>query len=291
MELLPWYVYALSGAFVVAVAAVLEKKILEKEEPVHFSFAVTLVGGVLSLPFLAFVPWHELSLTELSLIAVITAASACSFWLVAKATKVLDAGEISVLLATTPAAIALFAYVFLGEALSQEQVIALLCILAGLFILELPHVIQIFRRRRLFELFFMGMTGVAILIYAGTALIDRIALTTFGIHPLHFIVLTQTMSMLIFGIIELCLGRGRGIALSPFVRSPIKVVAVATLLFLSRVLYAQAIALVYVALAAALKRTGAVFTIILSGAFLKEQGIGRKLVSVLLVILGALLLV
>ena len=53
MELLPWYVYALSGAFVVAVAAVLEKKILEKEEPVHFSFAVTLVGGLLSLPF----PW------------------------------------------------------------------------------------------------------------------------------------------------------------------------------------------------------------------------------------------
>lgn len=286
--LFPWYVYALSAAFVVAVASVLEKKILDREAPVHFSFAVTVVGGILSVPFLFYLPWETLTLYELSLIGVVSAASASAFWLVAKATKVLDAGEISALLATTPAAIALFAFLFLGEALTPIQTLGMVLVIAGLLVLEFPHLMQMFRRKKLGELFFIALIGVAVLVYAGTALIDRVALTTFGIHPFHFIVLTQSMSMVVFGFVELVVSRGSLAAFGPFLRSPIKVLSVAVLLFLARVFYAQAIALVYAALAAALKRTGAIFTILLSGAFLKEKGLARKLAAAVAIVLGAI---
>lgn len=286
--LFPWYVYALAAAFVVAVASVLEKKILTDEQPVHFSFAITVVAGLLSFPFLFFIPWETLSPYELSLIGVVSAASACAFWLVAKATKVLDAGEISALLATTPAAIAVFAFLFLNEALTPLQTGGIFLVIAGLLILELPHLAQMFRRKKLGELFFMGLIGIAVLVYAGTSLIDRVALTTFGIHPFHFIVLTQSMSMVVFGFVELVVSRGSLAAFGPFLRSPIKVLSVAVLLFLARVFYAQAIALVYAALAAALKRTGAIFTILLSGAFLKEKGLARKLAAAVAIVLGAI---
>lgn len=287
----PWYVYALGAAFVVAVAAVLEKKILSEETPVHFSFAITVVGGLLSVPFLFFLPWEALSLYELSLIGVVAAATACAFWLVAKGTKVLDAGEISALLATTPAAIALFAFLFLGEALTRIQTLGILLVVSGLLVLELPHLVQMLRRKNLRELFFIGLVSVAVVVYACTSLIDRVALTTFGIHPFHFIVLTQTMSMLIFAFVELAVSRGSLAAFGPFLRSPIKVLSVAILLFLSRVFYAQAVALVYAALASSLKRTGTIFTILLSGAFLKEKGLPRKLVAAAAIVLGAIALI
>ena len=288
---LPWYVFALSAAFILAVVAVLEKKTLANESPLHFSFAVTVVGGLLSTPFLFFIPWEALSLSELLVLVAATCANVTGFWLVAKATKVLEASEVSVLLSTTPAAIALFGFLFLGEMLSAEQTLGILFIVLGLMVLELPHLFQTLRRKKLREFVFVGIVGIAIVIYAASSVIDRVVLTTFGITPFHFIVFVQAMSMVVFALIELVASRGSLLAFGPFLRSPVKVLAVALLLSLSRVMYAQAVSLVYAALAASVKRTGALFTVLLSGALLKEQGLIRKLAAVLLIIAGAITLI
>lgn len=95
-------------------------------------------------------------------------------------------------------------------------------------------------------------------------------------------------NMLLLGFV---LRRHGQASLSALRTSPRKVLIVASLLFVSRVLHAQAISLAFVALASGLKRVGAIFTILLSGAFLHESGLLRKLLAASLVVSGAISLV
>jgi len=289
---LPWYVFALAAAFIVAVSAVIEKKTLAVEDPLHFSSATVVVGGVLSLPLLFFVSWTSLSFYEYAVLYVIASIGMLSFFLVARSMKVLEAGEVSALLAVTPAAVALGAYLLFREALTLSQIGAIGLIILGLLVLEAPHLYAFVRRTAQGKhLMYVMATFLAVLTYTASSLLDRVALTTFSVDAISFIALVQTMGMINFLILGLLLRRHGQVSLKALRTSPWKVLTVALLLLCSRILHAQAVSLAFVALASALKRTGAIFTIILSGTFLHETGIVRKLAAASLIVIGAILLV
>lgn len=289
---LPWYVFALGAAFVVAVSAVIEKKTLEKEDALHYSSATIVLGGLLSLPFLFFVEWSSLSWGELLFLYVIATLTSVSFFLVARSMKALEAGEVSTLLALTPATVAIAAFIIFGEALTSLQVLGLGLVVIGLLILEFPYLIALLKKTKdRVHVFYVGCALLAVGVYTASSLLDRVALTTFSVSSLSFIVITQTMCMANMLLLGFVLRRHGQASLSALRTSPRKVLIVASLLFVSRVLHAQAISLAFVALASGLKRVGAIFTILLSGAFLHESGLLRKLLAASLVVSGAISLV
>lgn len=289
---LPWYVYALGGAAVVAISSILEKDVLKHEEPAHFSSAVAFVGAIISIPFLIVAPWSTLTFLELSAIYVISFLSIGAWFSVAYAVKRLDVGEVSALLAVVPAATAVLAYILLGEALLPLQVMGLLAVVGGLLVLEAPHLrgvlMKVRNRSHTLGVIFILL---AISLYAIGSIVDRVVLSRFLVDPITFVALAQAMSFANALVLESVLTKRAPTFLTLFKSAPLRTTTIGVLVSLSRVMHAQAIALAFVALAGALKRTGALFTIVLATIFLKEKGSIRKLCAAGLILAGVCALI
>lgn len=287
---LPWYVFALSGAFFVALSGVLEKHTLKHEEPLHFSGATALMGGIFSLPVLFFVDWSSITPHTYVWLYAISLTSVAAFWIVATVVKKLDAGEVSTILALTPAVTALLAYGFLGEVLNPQQIGGILIIVLGLVALEAPYLKTLLSKvvGQRAHLITVALALLAVLLYALGSLLDRFVLTNFSLNAIEFIAITQVMLVGTFLMLELIFRKKGNSMFSTLKRSPLKVAGVAALLFVSRMLHAQAISMVFVALASALKRVGAIFTILLAGSLLKEKDGLRKLLAASLILAGVM---
>ena len=288
--LIPWYGYALLGALFVAVSSILEKKVLAHHEPMHLSGSVAVVGGVLSLPLLLLVDWATITPPLLGLIYCISLLSAVAFCITAYAMRKLDAGELSPILALVPAATAVFASLALGEYLTLQDAAGLFVVVGGLMMLELPALVALRRKALKKKAGALMLAFLAVFVYAVSSVLDRVVLGIGNVRALDFIVLTQTGTLITFIVYDLVRHKKDRFLMSSLTREPGKVAAIAALLFLSRIFHAQAISMAYVALASALKRSGAIFTVLLAGTILKEKGTMHKLAA-LLVILGGVLLI
>lgn len=288
---LPWYVFALLGALLVGLAGTLEKKVLVREAPMHFSLASSALIGVLSLPFLPFVAWEQLSTGILLALYALSVISFTSFCLVAFALKRLEAGEQGLLLALSPAVTALAAFAILGETISVHASLGIGLIVAGLILLELPHLRTFFSGlENKSKLLALVATGVAVGLYAVGSLSDRALLAGYGVRPLDLIVVTQVFILVNGAVLWAFLRRHQSLSLS-FEGQTLGVTGFAVLLFGARLCYAFSVASVFVALAVALKRMSVIVTIFSANAYLHERALGHKLIVAGLMLAGGLLIV
>lgn len=289
---LPWYVFALAGAFFIALASVLEKKVLQHDEPIHFSGSSVVVASVLSLPFLFFVQWSSFTPYIFVLLYSISVLAAIAFVLIAVSLKNMDAGEQSVILAITPLVTAFFAFFVLDESLSPRALLGIVFVVCGLIVLEAQILFQKSHSRIFFKKFVpVGLALLAVVVHAASAMIDRIVLREGVISALDFIVVIQIFMLINFVAISFVRGKHDHFLDGSFMRNPLKLLLFSVLIFLSRVTYAQSASMVYIALTAVLKRTGALFTIVLGGAYLKEKHLGQKLLAGALMLLGVLFVI
>lgn len=288
---LPWYVFALLGALLVGLAGTLEKKVLVRDAPMHFSLMSSALIGVLSLPFLPFVAWDTLTPPILLALYGLSVTSFTGFFLVALALKRLEAGEQGLLLALSPVFTAGAAFLVLGETLSLSASLGIALIVIGLVVLELEHVQTILRglgdKAKTLALL---ATLVALTLYAVGSIADRALLTTYGVRPLDLIVVSQVFILGNVALLWTFLRRSQTLAFS-LNGQPIGITSFATLLFVARLCYAFSVANVFVALAVALKRMSVVVTIFSANAYLHERALGHKLIVAVLVIAGGLLVV
>jgi drug/metabolite transporter (DMT)-like permease len=283
MPELPWYVFALLGAFIVSLAVIFEKRALRHDEPLHFSASATILVGLLSVPFLFFVDWAALTPEILGFLYAISILSTIAFCLVTFSLKRLEAGEQSLILALTPAVTAVFALFLIGEALSVNGYLGILLVVLGLITLELPSLKTAAFHKKMGA---VALTVLVVFMYAGSAVLDRVVLGGYGMNPIDMLVLTQVGQMINITIYGLFRGKHDRIFTSSFMRQPGKVTAFSVLMFLSRITYVEAVSVAAVALVAALKRTGALFTVVMARAYLNERGMGHKLVAGIIILLG-----
>lgn len=287
---IPWYVFALLSAFFVALASVIEKKVLVHDEPMHFSLSAVVILGILSLPFLFFIPWNNLTLEMLGTIYLISILAFVAFALVAYSLKRLEAGEQSLILATTPVVNAFFAYVAIAEELTRYAFLGLCLIVAGLIVLELPRLKG--RTSTLKAKFApIGLSFLAVCVYAGSAVLDRVVLKTHLVSAFDFIMLTQSFMLLNVLVIYGVQGKITKDILTSFFKKPFHLAFFSLSMLMSRLLYAQSVSMAYVALTAVLKRTGALMTIFMARSYLHEKHLGHKLLAGAIVILGVLLVI
>lgn len=289
---LPWYVYALLGAFFVALASVLEKKILLHDDPLHYSGSVATVVGVLSLPLLFFVEWSSLSPLSFGFMYIISLLAMGGFYLTSHAMKGLHAGELSIILSLTPAVTALFAFLFLAESLTERAFVGVIVIVLGLIVLELPSLwktrhAQGFTRK----IKYLIAAGLGIGIYAVSSVFDRIVLGHHGVPVFDFLAIVQSVSLFNYLVFSFVREKQDHVLTASFFKQPIKITVISLCIFASRVMHANAISLAYVALASALKRTSTLFTIVLAKSYLHERGVGHKLLAAFIIILGVLLVI
>lgn len=289
---IPWYAFALAGAFFIALVSVFEKKVLIHEDPLHFAGSTTFIVGLLSFPFLFFVDWESITLASFLAIYAISLLAAIAFYTTTVAMRGLEAGELSIILALTPAATAVFAFFTLGEALSSKSLLGIGIIIFGLVVLEFPSLWKSRASKRFSKkIHYILIAFFSIFVYATSAVLDRVVLGHAGVRPIDFLAIVQVLALFNFTIFSFFRPVRERTLTKTFMHAPLKMIGISVLLALSRLMYSHAVSITYAALASVLKRTGALFTIVLARSYLKEHGLGHKLFVASIIILGVAVIV
>jgi len=292
-----WFELAFVSAFFSAAAAILQKKVLSRLQPLTFSLAVSIPVLISTLVFLPQLQLQAVSLQTLLTFSFKTVLSTLFFLSVMYSLKNNEISSALPLLALTPGLVAVTAFIFLGEALTSNEIIGLLCMLAGPFILEAdtlhsitaPFKSLLTTRSRRFILVALALSVVS-------TVLDKYFLKT-KLTPPNLLVIQHVLMVGLYIILFAGASALKKIdwrhelqqLSSRTVISLVSIIGVITLVYRAAQIYATKMA-ASVALVLAVKRLSVVFAVILGGRLLKEPSLFRKSIAALIIAVGTLLI-
>jgi transporter family protein len=285
-----WFTYALFSALFSAFAAILQKVVLKKIDAISFTFIITVINVVFISVYICFVGFPELSNKEILILLIKTILGAFAFLFVMLSIENFELSSVLPILAFTPAFVALFAFILLGEAISYIKLIGMFVMLIGIYIVENSdhHLLQplkyLFGKSKSRYILF------ALLLFTISSVLDKLLIGTYKINPTDFIVLQQLLALPVFALIFLFYSKKKSIKLFRSKELILMLLIISVLTLLYRFLYVKSLQFGAVALALTVKRFSVVIAVALSGKLLKEQNIRRKVVAALLIIAGSFLL-
>ncbi len=288
-----WYVLALISALFSAFAAILEKKILFKQHPISFTFILSLFNLALASLFLSSFDISSIALSPLLVLLLKSVLNAIAFLMVMYAIKNLELSECLPLLVLTPGLIAIFGFIFLGEALTLMQISGLVLLIAGIYVLGLEDKQKLFEPfKKLVKIKAYRFIFLALVLFTATSLMDRFILTRQKLVPEAFMFYQHLFFAAIFLIIFLfskdkIVNFRKNIKLS---WSLIISLAVITIIYR----YTEILAVKgapATALAIVLKRLSVLFAVIIGGRLFNEKHLIRKAIATVILIAGAVLIV
>ncbi len=286
-----WYLLALWSAVFSAAAAILEKKILFKQKALSFSAVLALFNLVLAIPFFFFVDFSVLTSSGLSVLFFKSLLGATAFLCIMQAIKNLELSKALPLLVLTPGFVALGAFIFLGESLSIFQILGMILLLSGTYILQL-------RPRQKFFDTLKSLTEskgnyyiiLAIILFTLTSILDKTILKGFKVPVNAFIGFQHLFLAIIFLGFLLLSGKLKEL------KYPIKhswplisLLAIFTITY--RFTQISAIKIAPVALVLSLKRISVFFAVVIGGRIFKERNMLRRDIATAIMVIGAVLII
>jgi len=283
-----WVVFALLSALFLSFADIFKKKVLFKEHAMEFSTVLSIFSFIIVLFLLPFVNF-DISRNILGLIYVVSVISTAGLLLMNKAIRHLEISEVEPLLNFSPAFLFILAYIYLGERLGASQILGIILLIVGAYVLESDHKLKTFLSpfKKLLASKYLFYVFLVIIMYSFSAIFDKIILTNidkfsyiffvFGFRALNFIVL-----MIIF--YDGIKGIKHGVNKAGF---PIAIISF--LLFFSLMSYYSAISIAFVSLVIPIKRLSTLFSTAVGGELFHDHGLKYKIVACLIMILGAVL--
>ena len=292
-----WWLLALISALFSAFAAILEKKILFKEKVIEFTFVLAFFNAVISSLFLFFTDFTKITTISLFILLVKSLFNAAAFIFVMYAIKDLELSSALPLLVLTPGIVAIFAFLFLGEVISFLNILGLIALTFGVYILNIKDHQRIVDP---FTVFFKSrgyrfVTG-ALLLFTLTSLTDRFLLTKTTL-PTQAMMAFQHLFFGVFFFVLLLLARPNFKELKESLRKTL--ICSGLLIFilsLFTILYRYTEILSIkgtksVALSLILKRVSVFFAVIIGGTLFNESNLLRKSIATIILITGAVLVV
>ncbi len=288
-----WFILAFISALFSALSAVSEKKVLFRISALDFSFVVSVITLLFSLPF--FIPVH---LSELSSIAIIillfkTILSALAFLCVMFSIKKLEISEALPLLALTPGLVAIAGVIFINDILSTIEWIGILMMVIGAYVLELrknsKNILE--PLRALFRFSKYSYVFTALILFTVTSLFDRVLLKGYNLPPYTFMAFQQLFYALFFAVIVLVNQKG---LIKQVKRINIKtfylIIAISFFTVIYRYTQIEATKLAPVALVLSVKRLSILIAVVAGGKLFSEEYLYRRIAAVILILAGAILL-
>lgn len=287
-----WFLVALLSSFLSAFAAITQKKVLFKLNPVEFSFQLAVVNLVLSIPFFFFINYETINSYNLFILLVKSVIGVLAFLCVMTALKNLQISNALPLLALTPGLVAVFAYLFLGESLKTFEVIGLISLIVGTYILESKNLKEIlFPLNVFFKSKYHHYILAALLLFTASSVMDKLLLIKLNFTPVSLTAFQHLYFAILFLIIFL-------ISEKKFDRNKlfankkdylwITLISVLTLGY--RFTQVVSISMSSVALTLAVKRTSVLWATIIGGKIFKDSNLVKKIIAVLFILLGAILI-
>lgn len=286
-----WFIIALISAVLSATASIFEKNILFRLAALEFSFMAAVLTLLFSIPFFFVIDYASLQFDSLVILYIKSILGALSFWCVMLALKNMELSGALPLLVLTPGIVAIFAFLFLGEALSNFEIIGMILLLVGTYILERrgkdflePFKVFIKSKNHHYIVF-------ALLLFTVTSIADKWLLRDFRLEPNAFIPFQHLFLAINFLIIVLVTES----SLLNKIRthsSDIWLFVIAVSIFTVGYRWSQieAVKMAPVALVLTVKRSSVFFATIIGGKIFNEHHLLRKAIATLIMIGGAVIM-
>jgi len=287
-----WFFIALSSAFLSAFAAITQKKVLFNLGALEFSFLLSIVNFLLSIPFFFFIDYQTINSTNLLVLFIKSFIGVGAFLCVMISLKNLEISNVLPLLALTPGFVAIFAFIFLGESLKSIEVIGLVFLIAGTFILENKNSKNFFIT---FSVFFKSkyhrIILLALLLFTASSILDKFLLIRLNLSPLSLTAIQHIYFVFLFSLLYLFF-KNKENAASIKIRKEnlgwILLISIITIGY--RYTQLLAVSLASVALVLAIKRTSVFWATVIGGKIFNDKDLLKRSVAAILILIGTILI-
>lgn len=289
-----WYWLALISALLSAIAAVMQKKVLGNISALKFTVIVSTFIALFSTVLISYLNFSAASSASIIILFLKSIINATAFLCIMTALKNLEISRSLPLLAASPMVVALLAFIFLGEALTLPEVLGMLLIVGGTYVLELKKNETITVPFRVFiDSKYHRLILLALGLMSVSAVIDKLLLGKYKLPPLTFLIIQNYFFLIIFFIYWRFhkMKNKKEILFSGIPRSVltlIMIIAVVTIGY--RWTQIESTKLAPVGLVISLKRLSVLFAVIIGAKLFKEENYLRKVLATSLIVAGALMI-
>ena len=180
-----WFAVALISALLSAFAAITQKKVLFNLGALEFSFLLSIANLVFSIPFFFFIDYNTINILNLSILLAKSVIGVAAFLCVMIALKNLEISNALPLLALTPGFVAVFAFLLLGESLKTVEVIGLMFLIVGTFILESKNLKEfVFPFNVFLKSKYHRYIILALFLFTASSILDKLLLIKLNLSPI-----------------------------------------------------------------------------------------------------------
>ncbi len=284
-----WFWIAFISALLSAAAALMQKKVLIEIDPLNFSFLVSALTAIFSLPFVATIDFASVKIVTILILFGKSILNAMAFLCIMTALKHLEISRALPVMAISPMVIAVLAFIFLGESLKPLEIAGIVLISIGTYSLELkkgegvlyPFSVLAGSKHHRYLLTALALISIS-------SVIDKALLSNFKLPPVTFLVFQNFFFFVIFFVIVLITGKGRSFAVNKNVLILIVVIAVVTVLY--RWAQIEATKIAPVGLVISVKRLSVLFASIAGAQLFKEGDYVRRAIATILIVGGAMMI-
>lgn len=285
-----WFTLAFISALLSACAAIMQKKTLLRQGALKFSFLLSLMNLMLSVPFLFITRFSSLTPFVLFILFSETVLSAASFLFVMLSLKNLEISKALPLMVLSPGLAALISFFLMGETIRGRQLSGLFLLALGCLVLEIKEEGNFSENvRSMISLKNKPYVFCAMILMAISSVADRFLLKNYGLHPDDFMFFKQLFYAIDYSLILLLFPRSGQKSL-PQGRVCLAIFFIAILTLTYRYAQLSATAMAPVALVLAIKRTSVLFATIIGGRMFHEHFLLKRTLATILLVAGAILI-
>ncbi|MGE5621096.1 MAG: EamA family transporter [archaeon] len=283
-----WFLLAFISAVFSAMAAISQKKVLFKIEGLEFSFLVSLVSLLFSVPFLVLTDYNTLQPLNLLILFLKTIPGTAAFLLVMLSLKNLEISKALPLLALTPGLVAVFAFLILGDQLSLAETGGIVLLFTGTYLIETRP------GQKIFDPFITIIKSKkyhyvlgALLLFTATSITDRWLLGRYKLMPDAFMGFQQLFTAFnFFMVVSFIKKRPFHVmrSVDPSLWKWIAFIALLTIVY--RYTEILAVKSASVALVLAVKRISVFIAVVIGGRLFKESSLLVRAAATVIIIAG-----
>lgn len=287
-----WFLVALLSSFLSAFAAITQKKVLSNLKPLEFSFYLSLVNLLFSIPFFFFIDYQTINSQNLSILFIKSLIGALAFLCVMTALKNLQISNALPLLALTPGFVAVFAFLILGETLKLYEILGLISLILGTYILESKSLKEVLIPFSVFiKSKYHQFILAALLLFSASSIMDKVLLIKLNLTPASLTAFQHIFFALLFSIIYLIANKSISKKEIFTFKENLGWIALISILTIGyRFSQVWAVSLASVALVLAVKRTSVLWATIIGGKIFKDTNLLKKVIAVIFILVGAILI-
>jgi drug/metabolite transporter (DMT)-like permease len=287
-----WFFIALVSAFLSAFAAITQKKVLFNLGALEFSFILSIVNLLFSIPFFFFIDYQTINSTNLLILFIKSFIGVGAFLSVMISLKNLEISNALPLLALTPGFVAVFAFLFLGESLKLIEVVGLIFLIAGIFILESKNFKDLFIPFSTFiKSKYHRFILLALLLFTASSILDKLLLIKLNLSPISLTAFQHIFFALFFSILYIFFRNKEEAAPITIKKNNLGWIALISIITIGyRYTQIVAISLASVALVLAIKRTSVFWATVIGGKIFNDKDLLKRSIAAILILIGAILI-